>query len=172
MWAPFGAIGRFLSPTWAKSGNVLKTKALWRMLRIGELAQELDTTTKTIRHYERVGLLEPPVRTESGYRMYGAAAIGRARLVVGLRRLGLSVDQVRSILNDGDKASTLRQRLLGILDQQLAEIGLSLSVLQGRQEDLASRYHALLSTPRDRPSDCVCDALMIPCTCGRSESSQ
>ena len=136
------------------------------MLRIGQVAAALETTPKTIRFYEQFGLLEPPERTAAGYRLYDEAAIGRARLVLGLRRLGLSVDEVRSLLRAEPGEPTLRRRLLSLLDRKLSDIDVTLGVLQGRREDLNARYHALLLTPRDRVGVCICGALMIPCTCG------
>ncbi len=41
-------------------------------LRIGEVAKLLGVTPKTLRHYEKVGLLRQPERTEAGYRLYCA----------------------------------------------------------------------------------------------------
>lgn len=135
-------------------------------LRIGQLAESLGTTTKTLRFYERIGLLDPPVRSPSGYRLYDEEAVTRARLVFGLRRMGLSIEEVDEILHAGDDRS-LRQRLMALMDDKLRDVELNLSVLQGRREDLAARHEALLSTPRGRPSDCVCEALPTACTCGR-----
>lgn len=138
------------------------------MLRIGRVAKALETTPKTIRLYEKLGLLEPPERTAAGYRLYDEAAVARAGLVLRLRRLGLSIDEVRGLLQGRTDGPKLRPRLLSLLDQKLSEIDLTLGVLQGRREDLGARYHALLLTPRDRVGECICGALMIPCSCGRS----
>ena len=135
------------------------------MVRIGRAAKALDTTPKTIRLYEQLGLLEPPERTAAGYRLYDEASVGRARLVLGLRRLGLSIDEVRGLLHEEAGGPPLRRRLLSLLDQKLSEIDVSLGVLQGRREDLGARYHALVMTPSDRAGACICGALMIPCTC-------
>lgn len=134
------------------------------MLRIGELAEKLDITPKTLRYYERIGLLTPPMRTEAGYRMYDDVAVSRARLVLGMRRIGLSIQETQDLLQD-DSALSLRHRLLAVLDEKLSEIDVTLGVLQGRQDDLASRHRALLATPRDHPGECVCSALLIPCYC-------
>lgn len=41
-----------------------------RTLKIGELAKLSGTTTKTIRYYELLGLLNEPERANSGYRLY------------------------------------------------------------------------------------------------------
>lgn len=132
-------------------------------MRIGDLARELGTSTKTLRHYERAGLLPPPGRLPNGYRAYDRDAVARARLVVGLRRIGLSIEEVRAVL--ADEADERRRRLLGVLDRHLQEIALQIGVLQGRHDDLAARYRALLDVPRDRSGSCVCAALGLTCDC-------
>jgi len=127
------------------------------------MASALAISAKTLRHYERAGLLTPPARQSNGYRVYDRPAIDRARLVVGLRRIGLSIEEVRILLADDEES--LRQRLLGVLDRHIQEIGLQISILQGQHDDLAARYRALLDVARGRPGCCVCAALSIPCTC-------
>lgn len=133
-------------------------------IRIGELARQLGTTTKTLRFYEQIGLLPAPARTGAAYRVYDEQAVRTARLVVDLRRLNLSLDELRAVL-DGSEPATRRQRLLALMDEQLRAIYLQLGVLQGHCDDLSARHQALLATPRDRPPDCVCDALLRPCDC-------
>ena len=67
-------------------------------LRIGELAEATGLTVRTLRHYEAVGLLEPVERSESGYRRYRAEDAERLYTIVALRRLGLSLAQIRATL--------------------------------------------------------------------------
>ena len=136
-------------------------------MRIGQLAEALGTTTKTLRFYERIGLLRPAVRSASGYRLYDRVATDRARLVIGLRRLELSIDELQELMR-GNTKMTARQRLLALLDEKLREMYLQLAVLQGRCDDLAARHEALLSTPRHRPPDCICDAMLRACTCAEA----
>lgn len=133
-------------------------------MRIGQLAEQLGTTTKTLRFYERIGLLKPALRSDSGYRLYDDAAVAKARLVIGLRRLELTINELQDLLGD-DTEAPLRQRLLAVMDQKLREIYLQLGVLQGRCDDLTARHDALLSAPRSRPPECICDALLSPCVC-------
>ena len=133
-------------------------------MRIGQLADALGTTTKTLRFYERIGLLRPAVRSDAGYRLYDRTAMDRARLVIGLRRLEFSIDELQELLRDDGKMTT-RQRLLALMDEKLREMFLNLGILQGRCDDLAARHEALLSTPRDRPPGCICDAMLRACTC-------
>ncbi|MEO5844330.1 MAG: MerR family transcriptional regulator [Caldimonas sp.] len=135
-----------------------------RGLRIGELAKLLGTTTKTLRFYEQIGLLEPVQRNDSAYRLYDEDAVETARLVIGLRHLELTIPELQQLVHD-DGVTTRRRRLLALMDERLRRTYLELSLLQGRSDDLAARHAALLATPRDRPPDCVCDALLRPCTC-------
>lgn len=142
---------------------------------IGELARALEVTPKTLRHYEKIGLVPAAGRATNGYRAYSAAAVARARLVVALRKLDLPLDAVRELLDgprdeprDGPKdGRSLRQRLMGRLDQSIQEHDLRIAILQGRRDDLQARYDALLSTPARDPGGCICGALLQPCTCGR-----
>ena len=133
-------------------------------LRIGELAKLLGTTPKTLRFYEQIGLLGPAHRSESAYRLYDDDAVETTRLVIGLRHLELTIPELQSLMHRDGRA-TRRQRLLALMDERLRHIYLELSILQGRCDDLAARHSALLATPRERPSHCVCDALLRPCAC-------
>ena len=67
-------------------------------LRIGDLAKATGLTVRTLRHYEGVGLLEPVERSASGYRQYRTEDAERLYAIVALRRLGLSLAQIRSTL--------------------------------------------------------------------------
>ena len=134
------------------------------LLRIGELAKRLGVTTKTLRFYEKVGLLDHPIRSDSDYRFYNERHADEAFVIVSLRRLGLTIDELKQLRVNKDKGS-LRIGLSSLLDQKLFEIEQELGVLQGRQEDLSARFQALLTTPRERPSNCICDLLLIDCTC-------
>ena len=77
-------------------------------MRIGELAGFVGISTRTIRHYHRVGLLPEPARKPNGYREYSLrAAVERAR-VRRLTELGLSLDEVGDALaGDADECLAL-----------------------------------------------------------------
>lgn len=135
------------------------------MLRIGALASILGTTTKTLRHYEKMGLIIPSGRTRSDYRVYDADDQRRARNVMGLRAIGLSIPQVQNLLLDQSSAEPVRKRLMGCLDEKIRETDETLGVLQGRRDDLAARSLSLFETPFDRVADCFCDALLKTCDC-------
>ena len=60
-------------------------------LRIGEVAKLVGVTPKTVRHYEKVGLLQQPERSEAGYRLYSAVHLLRLHWIKWLRSIGLSL---------------------------------------------------------------------------------
>ena len=66
-------------------------------MRIGTLAERLGTTPHAIRFYERHGLLPAPERHENGYREYTEQDAERLRLLVGLRRLDLPLEQAADL---------------------------------------------------------------------------
>ncbi len=140
-------------------------------LRIGQLAKQLNTTTKTLRFYEDIGLFNSIARSDADYRLYDANSITQARLVIQLRRLGFSLKELKELFNSKDTRS-FRQRVTSMMDEKLRDTDENLVVLQGRRDDLAARHQALLSTSRDRLADCICDALLSPCTCANEQSTK
>ncbi|MFY1694596.1 MULTISPECIES: helix-turn-helix domain-containing protein [unclassified Solwaraspora] len=80
------------------------------MWRIGEVARMVGVSERTLRHYDKVGLL-PPAATDqlTGYRWYGAAELTRLERIRGLQRLGLSLRRIADLLDAPD--AELRQAL-------------------------------------------------------------
>jgi DNA-binding transcriptional MerR regulator len=103
------AAARFLE-RWAQGADA---GASAEVLHIGEAAKLLALTTDTLRNWERDGLVKVPRDPGNGYRLYGAAEIGRLRVVRMLRRAGYSTMAILRMLLRLDKGQTegLRQVL-------------------------------------------------------------
>ncbi|MFJ6896210.1 MerR family transcriptional regulator [Streptomyces hokutonensis] len=87
-------------------------------MRIGELAETVGVTTRTVRHYHQLGLLPEPERRSNGYRDYGlrhAVVLARIRR---LTELGLGLTEVRDVL--ADDAGRDLVEVLTELDEDLA----------------------------------------------------
>ena len=67
-------------------------------IRIGDLSHRTGCNIETIRYYERVGLLPPPPRSPSRYRLYGSEDVRRLTFVRRSRELGFSLEEVRALL--------------------------------------------------------------------------
>jgi DNA-binding transcriptional MerR regulator len=81
-------------------------------LSIGELSKVTGLSVKTLRFYHEQGILVPNrVDESSGYRYYDAAKIERARIIVWLRELEFSIQDIAEILSEIDDESDLVARL-------------------------------------------------------------
>lgn len=89
--------------------------------KIGELAQAANVPRDTIRHYERTGLLSPPERTSSGYRLYDQSDVDRMRFIRAAQSLDFTLAETKSLLelqaNDHAKASDILAVTLAKLSQ-------------------------------------------------------
>lgn len=94
------------------SGRMLESEGI----QVGELARRSGLTVRALHHYDHVGLLEPGLRTGSGYRLYRPEDVERLFSIVVLRRLGLSLPEVSAALDDPS------WRLADALAVQLAEL--------------------------------------------------
>lgn len=81
------------------------------MFQIGEAAQLVGITPKTIRHYHAIGLLPDPVRAPNHYRLYSVAHLEQLQRIVRLKAIGLSLKQIKAICAAPDPDATLRSTL-------------------------------------------------------------
>jgi DNA-binding transcriptional MerR regulator len=93
-------------------------------VRISELADEVGVPVSTVRYYERIGLLDVPGRTRSGYRDYDQDSATRLLFVARARALGLSCDQIAEMLPvwDGTNCTAARHRVSRLIDDKQREI--------------------------------------------------
>lgn len=69
--------------------------------KVGELARSTGLTVRALHHYDDIGLLVPSRRTTGGHRVYDARDVRRLYRVLALRRLGLRLDAISAVLDDG-----------------------------------------------------------------------
>jgi MerR family Zn(II)-responsive transcriptional regulator of zntA len=68
------------------------------MLTIGKLATLAETSTDTLRYYEREGLIKPADRTESGYRLYDKDSARRIHFIKQAQHCGFTLTEIRDLL--------------------------------------------------------------------------
>ena len=98
------------------------------MFTIGKAANAANLSIDTVRFYERSGLLKPPPRTASGYRLYRREDIDRLRFIHRAKALGFTLEEISQLLqlNDGTgkrrDVKVIAVRRLTELEQKLAEL--------------------------------------------------
>ena len=97
--------------------------------QIGEVAESVGLSLRTIRYYEEIGLVTPSGRTEGGFRLYTDADVERLRLVKTLKPVGMSLDTLGELvecvdlLRDGAaaEAGEAERRLEGVIADALGQ---------------------------------------------------
>jgi len=106
------------------------------MLTIGKLAKACGVKTDTVRYYERLGLLAPVERSESGYRKYSQESIKRLNFVRRAQGLGFMLEEIRELLELSEKpeadCADIReraQRKITDIDQRMSDLAVMKSAL-------------------------------------------
>ena len=110
-------------------------------LRIGELAQRLGLTERTIRYYEELGLLDPVKRLEGGQRVYSDDDVRRLRFVQRLKTLGLSLQEMFELERLYRRHRSNREvlpRLIELLDAHLGKTDERVSELLTLRDEIRS----------------------------------
>ena len=84
-------------------------------MKIGEVSQKYDISTDTLRFYEKVGLIPPVNRNQSGIRDYSEADLRRVDFIKCMRGAGLPIEALTQYMNlvmQGDKTIEARKEIL------------------------------------------------------------
>jgi MerR family copper efflux transcriptional regulator len=73
---------------------------------IGEVAERTGLSLRSLRHYEEAGLVIPAGRTTGGFRIYTDDAVQRVRVIMQMKPLGFSLEEMRLLLTSLDTLQT------------------------------------------------------------------
>lgn len=121
---------------WARGQLMDTTK---HTLTIGQAAEHLNVTVDQLHNWDRNGLLNVPRDPKTGYRLYGAAEMGRLRVIRMLRQAGYSLMAILRMLRQFDAGES--ERLREALDTPHANEGL---------ETIADRWLTTLAEQEQR----------------------
>ena len=126
-------------------------------MRIGELAEASGTTAKTLRFYEEQGLLPAAERTPAGYRDYTPDAVGRIDFIHRGQAAGLTLAQVRKILDIRHDAQAPCGHEQDLIDSRLAYLDEQIAQLVALRETITQlRDQAATVEPETCSPDQVC----------------
>lgn len=131
-----------------------------RDLTIGRLGERTGCHIETIRYYERIGLLAPPLRTGGGHRIYGDRDVKRLNFVRRSRELGFTLDEIRTLLGLVDRGRYTCAEVRGVALRHLAQIRDKIADLRRLEKTLADT--AARCTGGKVPSCPIVDTLFRP----------
>ena len=112
------------------------------MYRIGEFSRLCRVPVSALRYYADYGLLPPAeIDPETGYRYFSVGQLPRLNRILALKDLGLSLDDIRTFVDDGPPAAELR----GMLELKHAEIGERLADEHARMARVEARLRLIES---------------------------
>ncbi len=96
------------------------------MMTVNEVSKRTGVSIRTVRYYDRIGLLRPACRTEAGYRLYDDAALERLQQILLFRELEFPLKDIRKIMEnpafDREKALEQQIALLTLKKQHLEDL--------------------------------------------------
>ena len=132
-----------------------KVYALDMNMTVSDLASQVGLSPDTVRYYEKIGLLPPPARTESGYRLFEQTSVGRLEFIKTAQSLGLRLKDIGQLLEVMDKGLCPCGHTEVLLTARMAEVDEEIKRLTTLRE-------AMASTLEGCPAGCT-DPTCWPC---------
>ncbi|HTJ83000.1 MAG TPA: MerR family transcriptional regulator [Polyangiaceae bacterium] len=99
-----------------------RDEALEPPLQVGDLAKAVGKTVRAIHHYEELGLLRPDARSKGRFRLYDPSAVTRVRWIGKLCDLGMSLSQIKTVLDAWEGAPTAARAMSEVRATYLSKL--------------------------------------------------
>ena len=110
-------------------------------MNIGEASSASGVSAKMIRYYESIGLIRPPQRTDSNYRVYGKDEVHVLAFIRRARKLGFSVDETSTLLGLWQDKSRASGEVKDIATRHIGDLQTKIDELQGMVKTLQHLAH-------------------------------
>lgn len=120
-------------------------------MNIGEAAVHTGVPAKTIRYYEEIGLVKPPLRSANNYRHFDNASIRTLQFLKRARSLGFTIDDCRGLLSlYGDRQRSSAD-VKALAERRVMQIDKKIAELEGMRATLS---HLIAQCQGDERPDC------------------
>lgn len=127
---------------------------------VSQIAKKLGVTPNTIRHYARVGLLEPLRDSRNGYRYFTNEDIVRLRFIARARRLGFRLGEIQEIIGHSRSGTTPCPMVREIMAHRLDEIAAEIDAVVALRDRMRKAIATWEGMPDRRPSgDEICSLI-------------
>ena len=108
-------------------------------ISIGNLARSIGITTRTLRYYEEMGIMNPPWRLEGSSRVYSAADVRKLKFILKLKELGLSIKEMQeldAVYAEARETDKVIPRLVEMLDNHIDTLDEKMSKLSSLRKEI------------------------------------
>ena len=107
-------------------------------LTVKEVAESVGLPSRTIRYYDRIGLVCADERTSAGYRLYSPEEEGKLRFIRRAKALGFSLDDIRGLMEAAERGccDQVVPEVERLLEKKVEEIDMKIGELTAFRERL------------------------------------
>jgi DNA-binding transcriptional MerR regulator len=113
-----------------------------RALKSGELARAAGISADTLCHYEKLGLLPLPARSESGYRLYPPETLAQVQMIRSAVRVGFTLTELADVLKQRRAGRTPCRQVAELATQHLDDLNQRIVELTQLRDWLAGTLEA------------------------------
>lgn len=122
---------------------------------IGRVAKGAAVNIQTVRYYERIGILKPVARLDSGYRLYNDSAIRTLKFIKHAQELGFSLEEIQELLNLKAEKKSKCKEVQGKAEAQIEAVEEKIRNL----ERIRNALSELVQKCRERKTGAECPIL-------------
>ena len=126
-------------------------------MNIGKAAKLSGLTVKTVRYYSNIGIIEPYVAQNSGYREFSENDVAKLQFVGKARKFNFSIDECRELIALYENKERPSKEVKSLTLEKIAQIDKKLKELQSLKKQLNTLATACQGD--DRPNCPILDAL-------------
>ncbi|MFE5130933.1 MerR family transcriptional regulator, partial [Bacillus mobilis] len=109
---------------------------------IGEISKETNVTTRTLRYYEEIGLLQPSYVADSGYRYYSKDDVITLQQITTFKKLGFKLSEIKEVLKE-EKGISEEERWKNAIQNEIQTIQGEVKRLQDLEKLLYTTFHSI-----------------------------
>ena len=110
-----------------------------KMLTIGQLAYQMGIKSDTVRHYEKIGILDYALRSKNGYRKYDSSSQKKLNFILKAKKIGFTLQEIKKLI-------ALSQESQNQCHDVQEQIVLKLDLINEKMEELANIREILQKT--------------------------
>lgn len=106
---------------------------------IGDLAKNIGLTTRTLRYWEEVGIIESEKRNDGANRGYSAYFVRRIKFIMKLKDMGLSIKEMQDLYvayGEAKETNQMIPKLVAILDKHTEQVDEKITQLHSLRKDI------------------------------------
>jgi DNA-binding transcriptional MerR regulator len=114
----------------------------------GQIANMANVNMETLRYYENHGLIPPPTRSESGYRLYSEEVLTRLTFIKNAKICGFTLKEIKKALTKSEDSSISIDDFIAVIDKKINNINKEIASRENMKKMLADLKSNLQASNR------------------------